>query len=469
MDLRSWQSACIESALAKYSAGQPHFLCLATPGAGKTLMAAELARRMWSGNHIDLVICLSPSVNVAVDFRRALEKRTGYRFDGAIGAHGRVLTYQAMLSLSQDFWTIFKHHRVLIIFDEIHHCAGVDLSHANAWGQKIISDIQGRAAFTLALTGTPWRSDRIPICLSSYCEGGKIRCDFQYGLRQAVNDRVCRVPYVSLVDNDRINVHSQSAVQSFSSISELLNSLECGYQDLLENETLVRHILSNANSTLSTLRRTNKNAAGLVVCSSVSHAQIVANFLQQETGGGVDVVTYHSNNAQHQIELFKHGYGKWIVSVGMISEGTNIPRLQVCCHLSRIRTEMHFRQVLGRVLRQTGINQEAGYLFVPAAKEFVEYALRLADEVPSSIITKTRSLAVEEAYHHSSEHSRPDQAKLEGKIQISLADVELAETGLAVTDYLFSQGGTPPAELRVFGRFRAELLSFYQDANIHSP
>ena len=36
----------------------------------------------------------------------------------------------------------------------------------------------------------------------------------------------------------------------------------------------------------------------------------------------------------------------------MISEGTDIPRLRVCCHLSRIRTELRYRQVLGRILRR---------------------------------------------------------------------------------------------------------------------
>ena len=36
----------------------------------------------------------------------------------------------------------------------------------------------------------------------------------------------------------------------------------------------------------------------------------------------------------------------WIVSVGMISEGTNVPRLRVCCHLTRVKTELYFRQVL---------------------------------------------------------------------------------------------------------------------------
>ncbi|HCP01716.1 MAG TPA: diguanylate cyclase, partial [Rhodospirillaceae bacterium] len=50
----------------------------------------------------------------------------------------------------------------------------------------------------------------------------------------------------------------------------------------------------------------------------------------------------------------------------MISEGTDIPRLQVCCYLSRIRTELHYRQVLGRVLRRTGEPDNQAWLFMLA-------------------------------------------------------------------------------------------------------
>lgn len=42
MKLRVWQSECINLALNKYLDGQKHFLALATPGAGKTVMASEL-------------------------------------------------------------------------------------------------------------------------------------------------------------------------------------------------------------------------------------------------------------------------------------------------------------------------------------------------------------------------------------------------------------------------------------------
>jgi len=41
MKLRQWQADCLNSALHKYLSGQNHFLALATPGAGKTMMASE--------------------------------------------------------------------------------------------------------------------------------------------------------------------------------------------------------------------------------------------------------------------------------------------------------------------------------------------------------------------------------------------------------------------------------------------
>lgn len=48
MKLRKWQAACINVALTKYINGATHFLVLATPGAGKTVMASELANQLLS-------------------------------------------------------------------------------------------------------------------------------------------------------------------------------------------------------------------------------------------------------------------------------------------------------------------------------------------------------------------------------------------------------------------------------------
>jgi superfamily II DNA or RNA helicase len=70
-------------------------------------------------------------------------------------------------------------------------------------GEEILLNIQNQAEYTLALTGTPWRSDQAPIALSS---DNQIQCDYIYGLKEAVTDGVCRKPKIVLIDNDEISV-----------------------------------------------------------------------------------------------------------------------------------------------------------------------------------------------------------------------------------------------------------------------
>ncbi|MGO3670112.1 hypothetical protein ACTXPD_11240 [Vreelandella alkaliphila] len=66
----------------------------------------------------------------------------------------------------------------------------------------------------------------------------------------------------------------------------------------------------------------------------------------------------------------------------MISEGTDIQRLSVCCYLSRIRTELHYRQVLGRILRQMGIEDKEAWLYVIAEPTLRKYSQRIANDLP---------------------------------------------------------------------------------------
>jgi superfamily II DNA or RNA helicase len=68
----------------------------------------------------------------------------------------------------------------------------------------------------------------------------------------------------------------------------------------------------------------------------------------------------------------------------MISEGTDIPRLQVCCNLTDVTTELYFRQILGRILRMAEEQTTIGYMFVLAEPDLVEYAERLNQAIPDS-------------------------------------------------------------------------------------
>jgi superfamily II DNA or RNA helicase len=241
MRLRQWQQKAIEVALKKFETPFSHFLCLATPGAGKTVMASSLADILIKEDKIDLVLCFSPSKVVANDFKVELEAITKKRFCGGLGSTGTSLTYQSMRHLDETFWALLDAYRVFVIFDEIHHCAGNDIENANAWGTQILRNIQGKALFTIALTGTPWRSDTIPIALASYVgEKSQIRVDYRYDLNQAIKDGVCRAPHTTLLDNELISVIGYNEGVTFTSIAQFLHQSGLSYLELIAHDEVIR-------------------------------------------------------------------------------------------------------------------------------------------------------------------------------------------------------------------------------------
>lgn len=386
--LRNWQLSCIDTALEHFTA-TPHFFCQATPGAGKTRMAAELASRLLEQGKIDLVMCFAPSCQVVEGFRSTFSAVLDRRLDGQIGAVGTAFTYQAMEHRDDGFWQLLDDYRVLVVFDEIHHCAGHDPLLSNAWGQQILHRIQDRAAFTLALSGTPWRSDDRAIALARYSSPeGHLICDYRYGLKEAITDGVCRSPRIVLLDNQKVKLTEElgadSSVRMFPSIAKLLGESPVTYEEVLRHDEVIDQLLSLGCSKLDELRLIKPDAAGLVVATDIEHAQQIAQALDAR-GEGCRIVTNKTPDAQQVINAFRHSGCRWIVAVGMISEGTDIPRLQVCCYFSRIRTELHYRQVLGRVIRRIGEPDDQAWLFMLAEQTLQGFAERIADDLPDDL------------------------------------------------------------------------------------
>jgi superfamily II DNA or RNA helicase len=385
--LRKWQIECVERALSTYRS-QSHFLCHATPGAGKTVMVASVAKALFQRDKIDFVICFSPSRAVAKNVALTFSQILGRSFSGQIGAAGGSYTYQSMDTFPKELWQVLREHRVLVVLDEIHHCSGFVRDSSpigNSWGRTILDKVQGKARYTMALSGTPWRTDDSPIVLSHYTTcNGKVSCDYEYGLRQAVLDRVCRSPKIVLTDNREISLKSDElGCKTFGSISESLKNEHITYPDFLFRDEIIDQALSEASAKLTSIRKHTPLAGGLVVAASVAHAEQVAGHLEM-VGEHPIVVTYQTPDAQRIISNFKTSSDRWIISVGMISEGTDIPRLQVCCHLSRIRTELHFRQVLGRILRRqpTDPADTSAWLYVLAEPNLAEFARRIGEDLP---------------------------------------------------------------------------------------
>ncbi len=384
MNLRNWQRECISQALEHYNI-KSHFFCQATPGAGKTTMSTELSAELFEQEKIDFILCFTPSRSVSNGFHKALTNRFKRRFDGRVGAIGGTYTYQSMAHLDDEFWEIFDHHKVLVIFDEIHHCSGKTAEDSNSWGEKILQHVKDKATYTLALSGTPWRSDNTRIVLSK--ETPPIECDYQYSLRDAVKDGVCRSPKIVLVDNEKLILSSnKKQPKNFTSITELLSEPSVNYNLILNDKKAILHIIGLGCEKLKAIRTANGGAGGLIVAASIAHAGQILKILTEDLHQSAVLVSHKIPDAQKIIENFKHSKTEWIVSVGMISEGTDIPRLQVCCHLSNIKTELYFRQVLGRILRiNEAFNQEA-WLYTFAEDNLMGYARQIEKDIPDSFL-----------------------------------------------------------------------------------
>lgn len=346
-------------------------------------MAAELAAQLLEKGLIDFVLCFSPSIAVSEGIQKTFSWLLNRRFDGVIGAIGSSFTYQSMTYFEDDFWQILDSNRVLVVFDEIHHCGGTTYENANRWGQQIILRIQSRARYTLALTGTPWRSDQSPIVLSQYIgEQNNIQCDYVYGLKEAVGENVCRKPTLVLVDNEKISVTDEENSRTvFSSFQQLLSDSLVSYQSIINDTKAIEYILGRGCKKLAEIRVSNPDAGGLVVASSIEHAVKITRILKNMNQSAV-MVSYKQDQPLETINSFRHNDTQWIVSIGMVAEGTDIPRLQVCCHLSRIKTELYFRQVLGRILRVNHSKNQEAWLYTFSEPTLSNYATRIEEELP---------------------------------------------------------------------------------------
>lgn len=379
--LRRWQ----EQAIAEYFGSRKRdFLLVATPAAGKTRVAAEVAHQAKVGGRIDFVVIVVPTFalreQTARDFARSgLHIDPKWRAGDSIPADvdGIVVTYAAVEPGALVLYRIAcAERRTLVILDEIHHCGEGD--HL-AWGNAIKAAFAD-AAWRLALSGTPFRSDNYRIPFITY-EDGMAVPDFVYGYGAAMGEDVCRFLFFPKIGG--LMEWSFGEEIESARLEEAKGDRHALRTAIMPTGGWIEHVLGDAHRLLVDVRTTDADAAGLIIADGVEHAGQIASRLRQIAGlpeGDVVVVTHEQEDAAERIRRFREARTPWIVAVQMVSEGVDIPRLRVGVWATARKTLLLFRQGMGRVVRHEGGDDHMAWFYIPADADLLQWAGEIAQE-----------------------------------------------------------------------------------------
>lgn len=414
MKLRTWQRDARAKAISYFHSegSDRHFVINAAPGAGKTRLSCVIASDLLANGSIKRVIVIAPRRAVVDQWAKEFQAITG-RHMMKITAADRMnsiesdvcATWAAVKDLADIFQAICANDQVLVICDEHHHAA-----IEAAWGASADSAFR-EATYSLILTGTPTRSDgarsvwldldelgglkhpEAGIYTLTYGEAvqlgycrpvtfhrhrGLFTVDLGNGLEAEVSsDGPAVIPAAAEVDQAlRRIVDFQRLARTPQWEADRKTPKMDGYQATM---------VACASDKLDDIRLDMPSAGGLVIAPDIEMAEFFASLIERIEGQRAMLVHSNVPNPDRRIDAFRANANlRWLVAVGMVSEGVDIQRLRVLVYLPNAMTELAFRQAIGRVVRNAGPNDHSrAYVVMPALKAFDEYARRIEEDMPA--------------------------------------------------------------------------------------
>ena len=415
--LRPWQAKAIKKCLNWFTKEKKdhRFLINAAPGSGKTICASVIAEKLIAMGEIDRVIVIAPLNEVVRQWseefkfvtKRHMSKVTGSDTDINDFGVDLCATWNSVQGLLDGFQHVCNNSKTLIICDEHHHAA-----ISAAWGNGADGAFNN-AKYVLVLTGTPIRSDGEEMVWFAFTEKGKIdhpeegTYTLTYG--EAVDLGYCRPitfhrhwgQYSVEVEKGQtviVDANEDVAIpkelKRVPGIQQALEFYQLACKPKLRNDgtldtddltTYQASMLEKGIEKLDEVKKTKPNAGGLVIAPSITVAKYMSGLLENLTGERPDIVHSELKNSETTIDRFRNSKKNWIVSVAMVSEGVDIKRLRVLVFLPKAKTELFFRQAMGRVVR-TSEDDDMSFanVIMPTDKTFDLYARRVEKEMPES-------------------------------------------------------------------------------------
>jgi superfamily II DNA or RNA helicase len=412
--LREWQRRLVN--LVQCEDRKVYSAC-ACPGAGKTVACLAAAQQGTRTLASPKLVVVSPSCEIRdnwakvalgqfglnllythwelVGGRRKLVKWDGSlrMFEGDMAYNGISLTYAQLAhdagapgSWSECVRSLCRKFNTAAIADEIHHASSIA-----AWGNALELALGADTNLILLASGTPFRTDGRRISYANYTGDGTFQADVSYTYGQAIADQVCRpITFHKLggqqewIGDDQIRSASFEDQLEARGVSRRLRT------SVSTASSLLSAMITEANEELDRMRASMPDAAGLLVAQDQEHARRITGLVRDLTGedAGLAISDGDEENrvGADVIEAFRNGSRKWLVAVGMVSEGVDIPRLRVLVYATNITSPLRFRQITGRVVRtREGEPFGRSHVWIPNDSRLVELAVEIENEVSAAL------------------------------------------------------------------------------------
>lgn len=419
---RAWQEAMLRKFTRKVGtdreAGKTFtaFTADVVPGGGKTNAAHICAEALREQGMCDFVVIVSPRVSISKGWADKGRRDHGFHLhygpmipNWRDTPDGLSITIQALTS-GLEYWAGFIQQRralrVGLIVDEIHHFCSVLCPDggeaARRWAEALSALSQAiQPAWQLNLSGTIFRSrPNERIVGVEYTEAGDgssdlvAVADYTYGMAEAIRDRVVRPVRFAITDGHVTWRDTTGAITT--NFKAELDKKGCSrrLQTALRKHgpgSLMRRMLELGHEELVKCRAgSTPGAAGQVIAADIGHARELAKVLKEITGRDPVLINSETEgSAGDLIDQFRESDEQWLISVDMVSEGVDIPRLRVQVYATNKLAEMYVRQAIARVQRQQDPERdETAVVIVPNDERIVgiakhyEEAVRLALRPP---------------------------------------------------------------------------------------
>jgi hypothetical protein len=332
--LRPYQLSAVNGVEAVLGRASSALLVMAT-GCGKTETAIAIGARHLAANPAGQVVIVAGRRGLVQQFAARVTATTGEQAEIEMGDTRSIHARWIVCSVDSLYDKRLKRANhikpTLVIVDEAHHAAAASFRTV----------IKYFAAPTVGLTATPDRSDEVAL--------GEVfdEVAFQYEILDAINDGW-------LVPVNRFGVKIDSL--DFSMVKTTAGDLNQGQLDALMKVEAVAH------KTVGVALEHGKGCRrGLLFTTSIENANLLVEVFNHYEKGSAVSVDSRKPQAENDKAFAAHKAGahKWMVNVGMYTEGMDDPLIDCVVMARPTKSRALYTQCLDE---KTQILTDAGWM-----------------------------------------------------------------------------------------------------------